>query len=59
MTMTDSRRTQYPMSEDQRWFHHPEMQARIARAEADFRQGRCTVSDSPEEAQQFLDSLKS
>src|SRR3954453_22111365 len=43
---------------DQLWFHHPEMQARIAEAEADFREGRFTVTDTPEEAQAYLDSLK-
>ena len=44
---------------DQMWFHHPEMQARIAQAEAEFREGRSTYTATPEEAQQFLDSLKS
>jgi hypothetical protein len=43
---------------DQLWFHHPEMQARIAEAEADFREGRSTRTETPEEAQAFLDSLK-
>lgn len=43
---------------DQMWFHHPEMQARIAEAEADFREGRSTYTATPEEAQAFLDSLK-
>jgi bifunctional DNA-binding transcriptional regulator/antitoxin component of YhaV-PrlF toxin-antitoxin module len=43
---------------DQMWFHHPEMQERIAQAEADFREGRAVYADTPEEAQQFLDSLK-
>jgi AbrB family looped-hinge helix DNA binding protein len=43
---------------DQLWFYHPEMQARIARAEADFAAGRYTVTRTPEEAQAFLDSLK-
>lgn len=43
---------------DQLWFHHPEMQARIAQAEADFREGRSTYTATPEEAQAFLDSLK-
>lgn len=44
---------------DQLWFHHPEMQARLAEAEAEFRDGRSTSTATPEEAQQFLDSLKS
>jgi AbrB family looped-hinge helix DNA binding protein len=43
---------------DQLWFHHPEMQARIARAEADFREGRFTRTETPEEAQVLLDALK-
>jgi AbrB family looped-hinge helix DNA binding protein len=44
---------------DQLWFHHPEMQARIAEAEADLREGRFTRTETPEEAQALLDSLKS
>lgn len=43
---------------DQLWFHHPEMQARIAEAEADLREGRVTRTETPEEAQALLDSLK-
>lgn len=43
---------------DQLWFHHPDIQARVARAEADFAGGRSTRTSSPEEAQEFLDSLK-
>jgi bifunctional DNA-binding transcriptional regulator/antitoxin component of YhaV-PrlF toxin-antitoxin module len=43
---------------DQLWFHHPEMQARIAEAEADFREGRSTVTSTPGEAEAYLDSLK-
>jgi bifunctional DNA-binding transcriptional regulator/antitoxin component of YhaV-PrlF toxin-antitoxin module len=43
---------------DQFWFHHPEMQQRIGEAEADFREGRSTRTDTPEEAQAFLDRLK-
>ncbi len=43
---------------DQLWFHHPEMQARIARAEEDFALGRATRTETPEQAQAFLDSLK-
>lgn len=45
--------------DDQRWFHHPEMQARIADAEADIREGRCTRTNTLDEAQALLDSLKS
>jgi hypothetical protein len=34
------------------------MQARIARAEEDFASGRATHTETPEEAQAFLDGLK-
>ncbi len=43
---------------DQLGFHHPEMQARIARAEEDFKTGRFTRTKTPEQAQAFLDGLK-
>lgn len=43
---------------DQLWFHHPEMQARIAESEADFREGRYTSLETPEEVIAFLDRLK-
>ena len=43
---------------DQLWFHHPEMQAQIARAEEDFASGRATDTETPEQAQAFLDGLK-
>lgn len=43
---------------DQLWFHHAEMQARVTRAEEDFAQGRSTRTETPEEAQAFLDRLK-
>lgn len=43
---------------DQLWFHHPEMQQRVAQAEAGFREGRSTRVQTPEEAQAFLDGLK-
>lgn len=43
---------------DQLWFHHPGMQARIARAEKDFAEGRAARTETPEEAQALLDSLK-
>ena len=39
---------------DQLWFHHPEMQARIRRAESDFAEGRSTKTKTPAEAQAFL-----
>jgi bifunctional DNA-binding transcriptional regulator/antitoxin component of YhaV-PrlF toxin-antitoxin module len=43
---------------DQLWFHHPEMQTQIARAEEDFASGRATRTETPEQAQALLDSLK-
>jgi bifunctional DNA-binding transcriptional regulator/antitoxin component of YhaV-PrlF toxin-antitoxin module len=43
---------------DQLWFHHPEMERRVAQAEADFREGRSTSVATPEEAQGVLDRLK-
>ena len=43
---------------DQLWFHHPEMQARIAQAEEDLKGGRFTRTETPEQAQAFLDGLK-
>ena len=43
---------------DQLWFYHPEMQARIARAEREFAEGRSTRTETPEDAQAFLDGLK-
>jgi bifunctional DNA-binding transcriptional regulator/antitoxin component of YhaV-PrlF toxin-antitoxin module len=44
---------------DQLWFHSPEVGARVAEAEADFRDGRYAIAETPEEAQAYLDSLKS
>jgi bifunctional DNA-binding transcriptional regulator/antitoxin component of YhaV-PrlF toxin-antitoxin module len=44
--------------DDQLWFHHPEMQARVAQAEMDFAEGRSARTGTPAEAQAFLDSLK-
>jgi bifunctional DNA-binding transcriptional regulator/antitoxin component of YhaV-PrlF toxin-antitoxin module len=43
---------------DQLWFFHPEVQARVQKAEADFRSGRGVVTRTPEEARAFLDGLK-
>lgn len=43
---------------DQLWFHHPEMERRVAEAEADFRAGRSTSTSTVEEAQAHLDRLK-
>ena len=46
-----------PLREDRRWFDHPEMQARIAEAEADRREGRVTRMDTPEAIEAYLNSL--
>jgi hypothetical protein len=43
---------------NQIWFYHPEMQARVSEAEADFRNGRYTRTESLEAAQAHLDGLK-
>jgi bifunctional DNA-binding transcriptional regulator/antitoxin component of YhaV-PrlF toxin-antitoxin module len=43
---------------DQLWFYHPDIQARVAQAERDFADGRSTRTRTPEEAQALLDSLK-
>ncbi len=43
---------------DQLWFHHPEMQQRIMKAEASNVAGRATRTRTPEEAMAFLDGLK-
>jgi AbrB family looped-hinge helix DNA binding protein len=43
---------------EQLWFHAPEMQARIRRAEEEFASGQSTRTDTPAQAQGFLDSLK-
>lgn len=47
-----------PIPDDQFWFHHPEMQNRIRRAEEELASGRFTRTETPAEAQAFLDSLK-
>lgn len=47
------------MARDQRWFHHPEMQRRIRKAETDVAEGRTHVTHSVEEAQALLDGFKS
>jgi AbrB family looped-hinge helix DNA binding protein len=46
------------VANDQLWFHHPEVRARIARAEEDFGRGRSVRTETPEQAQAFLDDLK-
>jgi AbrB family looped-hinge helix DNA binding protein len=43
---------------DQLWFHHPEVQRRVRRAEEDFAKGRATITRNAQEAQELLDSLK-
>jgi AbrB family looped-hinge helix DNA binding protein len=43
---------------DQLWFHHPEMQDRIRKAEADVVEGRTRVTRSAAGAQALLDGLK-
>ena len=46
------------MPSEQAWFYHPEVQARVKQAEVDFSQGRSTRTETPEEAQAFLNGLK-
>ena len=43
---------------DQLWFHHPEMQDRLRKAEADVAEGRTRVTRTATEAQALLDNLK-
>lgn len=43
---------------DQLWFHHPDMQARVAKAEEDFRAGRFARTSTPDKAHRLLDDLK-
>jgi AbrB family looped-hinge helix DNA binding protein len=43
---------------DQLWFHHPDMQGRIRRAEADLAEGRTQVTRTTAEAQALLDGYK-
>jgi AbrB family looped-hinge helix DNA binding protein len=43
---------------DQLWFHHPEMQKRIRKAEADIAEGRTTATATPAAARALLDSSK-
>lgn len=43
---------------DQLWFRHPEMERRVAEAEADFRDGLSTRAGTPEETRSYLDGLK-
>jgi AbrB family looped-hinge helix DNA binding protein len=43
---------------DQLWFHHPEVQRRMRKAEADVSEGRTTVTRTVAEAQALLDRHK-
>jgi AbrB family looped-hinge helix DNA binding protein len=43
---------------DQLWFHHPEMQRRIRKAEADLVEGRTKVTTTLAAAQALLDASK-
>ncbi len=43
---------------DQLWFHHPEMQRRIRKGEADLAEGRTQVTTTLEAAQALLDASK-
>jgi AbrB family looped-hinge helix DNA binding protein len=43
---------------NQLWFHHPEMQTRIRKAEADLAEGRTKVTRTAAEAQALLDRFK-
>jgi AbrB family looped-hinge helix DNA binding protein len=43
---------------DQLWFHHPEMQLRVRKAEANIAEGRTNVTRSIEEAKALLASFK-
>ena len=43
---------------DQLWFHHPELQHRMRKAEADVSEGRTTVTRTVAEAQALLDRHK-
>ncbi len=43
---------------DQVWFLHPEVQARVAEAEADLEAGRTTVARSPDELRDHLRGLR-
>jgi bifunctional DNA-binding transcriptional regulator/antitoxin component of YhaV-PrlF toxin-antitoxin module len=43
---------------DQLWFHHPDMRARLAESEADFLAGRSVSATTPDEAELVLASFK-
>ena len=43
---------------DQLWFHHPEMQGRIRKAEADLAEGRTKATRTVAEAKALLDRFK-
>ncbi len=56
--MKGSRRHRDGVDTDQLWFYHPEMQARVRRAEEEIASGHSTRTEMPAEAQTLLDSLK-
>ena len=43
---------------EQLWFHHPEMQRRMRKAETDLAEGRTRVTQTAGEAQALLDRYK-
>jgi AbrB family looped-hinge helix DNA binding protein len=43
---------------DQLWFHHPDIQRRVRKAEEDLVKGRTKVTHSADEAQALLNSFK-
>jgi hypothetical protein len=56
--MRGSKRHRDGVDTGQLWFHHPEMQARVRRADEEIASGRSTRTETPAEAQALLDSLK-
>lgn len=54
----DELRAQVEDGDAWNWFDHPEMQARIAEAEADRREGRVYITRSAAEFQALMDSWK-
>jgi hypothetical protein len=56
--MTLESKLEIAVAEDQPWFHHPDVQDRIRRAEEDLASGRCTRTETLAEALAFLDALE-
>ena len=50
--------SQRRLSLEDLWFHHPEMQRRIRKAEADLAEGRTKVTRAAAAAQALLDGFK-